>query len=143
MQLIINATTVEELMEKVLSLANKFGVDLSESTKTPVTVAVVEAAKTIEVETEVEEAPKKERKKTAKKEEVIVEVVKTEKFETVTKAKSDLTKQDIADACQKVSEAHGLEKARSILAQFEGARRISDIKESDYASFIAACNEAL
>lgn len=131
MQLIIDATTVEELMAKVCEIANKFGVDLSENTRTPVTQEVVEAAKTVEVE--VEEAPKKEKKQKAKKEEVVAETVA---------ADPTFTKQDIANACQKVSEAKGLEIAREILATF-GAKRISEVKEVDYAKFVEACEGCL
>jgi hypothetical protein len=130
MQLIIDASTVEELMEKVCALANKFGVDLSESTKTPVTKEVVEAAKTIAVEPEVEEAPKKE-KKAKKEKEVVVETSTVEEVKTY-------TKQDITNACQELSEAKGLDKAREVLGKF-GAKRISEIKEEDYGAFINAC----
>lgn len=133
MQLIIDAGTIEELMEKVCAIANKFNVDLSQSTKTPVTAEVVEAAKTIEVE--VEEAPKKEKKSKKEKETVVVESTVVEETKTY-------VKQDIADACQLVSEAHGLEKAREVLSKFS-AKRISEVKESDYGAFIAACKEAI
>lgn len=139
MQLIISASTVEELMEKVCAIANKFNVDLSQNTKTPVTKEIVEAAKTIEVEAEVEEKPAPKAKK-AKKETVVeapVELVAHETKEFVT-----YTKQDIANACQKVSEKHGLEVAREILATF-GAKRISEVKEEEYAAFVKACEGSL
>lgn len=134
MELVIKANTIEELMEKVCAIANKFGVDLSQNSKTPVTTEVVEAAKTVEVE--VEEAPKKKR---AKKEEVKEEVVVEAKVEA---AKASYTKQDIANACQKVSEKKGLEFAREILATF-GAKRISEVKEEEYGKFIEACEGCL
>lgn len=147
MQLIIDATTLEELVGKVNELAARFNVDFSKITTTPITQEVVEEAKVVEIAeedkahyiAEVVEAPKKEKK--AKKEKVDVEVTTAEEAkvtlpENVTVA---LTKQDIANACQAVSEKHGLDKAREILAKFDGARRISDVKESDYAKFIAEC----
>lgn len=133
MQLIIDAGTIEELMEKVCAIANKFGVDLSEATKTPVTQEVVEAAKTIAIEPEVEEAPKKEKKAKKEKEPVVEAEVVVEKT---------FTKQDIADACQKVSEKFGLEKARELLGKYS-AKRISEVKESDYAAFIVTCSSTL
>lgn len=118
MKLTIEANTIEELMSKVNAIANHFNVDLSESTKTPVTAEVVEVAKTVEAE--VEEAPKKEKKK-------------KEKVEVVEEAKT-FTKDDVIAALQKVS----LEKAREILGKYN-AKRISDVKETDYAAVVKEC----
>lgn len=147
MQLIITASTVEELMEKVCALANRFGVDLSENTKTPVTTEVVEAAKTIEVEAEVVEEPKKKKQGKKEKETTVVVEENTEfatftKQEEVVETAKTYTKQDIADACQKVSEAKGLEFARKILAKFD-AKRISEVKTEDYGAFIAECESSI
>ena len=132
MKLTIEASTIEELISKVMDIANKFNVDLSENTKTPVTAEVVQAVEAVVVEEKKEKkAPKKE-----KVVEVAVEaVVETPKVEVT------YVKKDIADACQAVSEAKGLEAAREVLTSF-GAKRISDVKESDYAAFISACNKA-
>lgn len=135
MQLVINANTIEELMEKVCAIANKFNVDLSENTKTPVTAEVVEAAKTMEVE----EKPKRSKK--AATTTTITNAVMVEPVEEVKETKT-YTKQDVTDACQKVSEVKGLPVARELLATF-GAKRISEVKEEDYAKFVEACEGCL
>lgn len=130
MELRISANTIEELMEKVCAIANKFNVDLSEGTKTPVTAEVVEAAKTVEVEKE--EKPRKTRKAPTV-------------FAAGTASDPDMpvyTKADIVAACQKVSETKGLPVARELLATY-GAKRVSDVKEEDYAEFIKACEGCL
>lgn len=109
----------------------------------PITGAGQTSAPKAEAEV-IAETPKEEKKaKAAKKEKVVgTEIVETPKAETAA-----LTKQDIADACQKVSGSKGLDAAKKILASFKTAddkpcRRISDIQEADYPKFIADCEKA-
>lgn len=136
MKLTIEANTIEELMEKVCKIADKFNVDLSENTKTPVTKEVVKAAEEVTVEV----VKEKKTKKGEKLAEAVVAEIEQKAIEAeVSKA---FTKQDITDACQEVSEKHGLPKAREILEKF-GAKRISEVKEADFGAFIEACKAAL
>ena len=64
----------------------------------------------------------------------------TELFpDTDTEAKAaTVTKEDVTQALQKVSAAHGLGKVKEVLDSFE-ATNITTIKEDDYSSFIEAC----
>jgi len=131
LELKINAATSGELSSLVISLAQQFGVKLSNTEAQ----TIVEA----EVETVKDEVKKPVAKKeTKKKEEVVAEVVE----EVVAESAAVYTKQDIADACQKVSTAKNLDAAKAILAKFN-ARRISDVAESDYAAFVAECEKAV
>lgn len=52
------------------------------------------------------------------------------------------TKEDVQTACSTVVEKKGLPKAKEILKEFD-AKRISEVKEADYAKFIAKCAEAV
>ncbi len=93
--------------------------------------------------------------KETKKEEVVEAPVETPKpiveaKETKQTPKEDptFTKDDIADACQKVSQTINLDAAKAVLAKFtsdkgEACRRISDVKKVDYAAFIVACSNEL
>lgn len=133
MKLTIEANTIEELMEKVCAIANKFNVDLSENTKTLITPEVVKAAEEVAV---VEEKKEKKQTKKEKKEEAIAELAAEEIVVPI------CTKQDVTNACQEVSEKYNLDKAREVLAKF-GAKRISEVKEEDYAGFVQACKALL
>jgi hypothetical protein len=136
-ELKLNAPTAPELASLVKSLAAQFGVNLS--TAQAEIVAEVEHT---ELVAEKAEKPKEEKKaaKTKKTE--------TVKEETAKEETKSATKEDIAAACQKVSETKNLDAAKAILAQFmsdkgEACRRISDVQVSDYGVFIAKCEEAI
>lgn len=137
-ELKVNATTACELTALVNSLAAQFGVSLS-----PAQAEVIAEVEAEEIKEEVkEEAPKQKRTRKAKTE--VVETVEVE--EAPTAETKEYTKQDIADACQKVSQTKNLDTAKKILAQFKSAegtpcRRISDVKVEDYEYFIAACEK--
>lgn len=146
----VSAQTAPELTHLVISLARQFGVNLP--TAQAELVAEVEGnqvASEVTEKAEVKEEKQKE-KKAPKKEKV--EAPKEEKAETTNVsgaiAGASFTKQNIADACQKVSAAKNLDAAKAILAQFknekgEACRRISDVLEADYGAFVAKCEEAI
>ncbi len=149
-ELKVSSVTAGELAHLVNSLAGQFGVTIpKEPCSPPKEVETVEAEKI--------ETPKEEKKTKAKKGESVKadhEAVATTIQEVGEDPKSPpedaptLTKQDIADACQKVSQTKSLDAAKAILAKFnnekgEACRRISDIKVFDYASFIAECEKAV
>lgn len=82
-----------------------------------------------------------------KETEVVTTPVQTETVPTST-ASTGLTKEDIAEATQKVSAAKNLEVARGILAQFSkedgtSCARISDVQMKDYENYIATCNATI
>lgn len=143
----VMAPNATELAVLVKSLAAQFGVSLSNAEAE----MVVEAEPVLETQIElpVEEKPKKAAKKKEEKVEAKEEIKEeAPKAKTQEETKTALTKQDIADACQKVSSTKNLEAAKAILAQFksekgEACRRISDVLEADYAAFIAKCNQVL
>ena len=126
MKLTIEAGTIEELMAKVNEIANHFNVDLSKSTKTPVTAEVVQVAETVVVE---EEKPKKA--KAPRKE----KVEEAEKVITY-------TKEALSSALQKVVEAKNMDVAKEILATF-GYSKVRDVKEEHYGEIIEACEGSL
>lgn len=146
-ELKVSATTACELTALVNSLAAQFGVSLS-----PAQAEVIAEVEAEEIKEEVkEEAPKQKRTRKAKAE--VVEAA-AETVEEITQDEPkkggalNYTKQDIADACQKVSQTKNLDTAKSILAKFTAAdgsacRRISDVKVEDYAAFIAECELAV
>lgn len=146
MKLTIEANTIEELMDKVCSIANKFNVDLSENTKTIITPEIAKAVESVEAEPVKEEKPKKASKKTiastadvSSEAQVVAQAV--EEIKTI-------TKDDVTAAVTKVSENKGLEKAREILGKFNSAKgepvkRMSELLESDYAAIIAKCKQEL
>lgn len=139
MKLVITGSTVEELKEKLLKVAQEFGALLPYKREYETKVeAILEEAKAekVEVEAEKVEAPKE---KKAKKEKATQEVVET----TISQEKV-LTKEDIQEACQKLSAAKDIDAAKKVLSSFKTAdgkdcRRISDVQEADYASFIQKC----
>lgn len=142
----ITANSANELVDQITSLARHFGVSLP--TAQAAIVAEVEGEKAVtEVKKEAPkaEAPKTEEKKTSKKKE---EKKEAPKAETPKTEAATFTKQDIANACQKVSSEKNLDAAKAILAQFknekgEACRRISDVLEADYGAFVAKCEEVL
>lgn len=145
MKLTFEADTIEDLMNQVCKVANKFNVDLSENTKTPITEEVVKAAEVSHVEVVKEEKPKRSTKKDKKED---VEAVVVETAEVKNDATVVYTKDNVTEICQKVSEKLGLEKAREILAKFNSAKgepvkRISEVQESDYAALITKCEQEL
>lgn len=148
MELKITASNGEDLKNKVISLAKQFGVDLT----TVQAEIIVEAEK---IETPKEEKVKKGNAKAQTKSAVVeaASIVETAQVvsdtnQTTSEKPATLSKQNIADACQKVSGAKGLAAAKEILGTFKNAegvacRRISDIQEADYAKFISDCEKAL
>lgn len=151
----VSAPNAIDLAVLVKSLAAQFGVSLSNAEAE----MVVEAEPTLEpqIELPVEEKPKKGKPQGGKsanastskestsagKEEKIEAPIDTSGAQPPT-----YTKQDIADACQKVSTKKNLDAAKAILAMFkndkgEACRRISDVQEADYAAFVKKCEEAV
>jgi len=155
----VNAKTFSELKEKVIKtfafletseIGNEFSISIGAHTvqdSGPIgqiradyeakAASILEEAKTEKVE-----APKE---KKAKKEKAPVEVP-SEVTAAVNFEEKTLTKEDIQDACQKVSETKGIDAAKAVLAAFKSGdgkpcRRISDVQVSDYAAFIEKCAE--
>ena len=128
-QLIVNSTTAEELQEKVISLAKQFGVDLTKAQAT----MVVEA----ETEKVVEEKPKKEKK--SKKAEV-VETTIVEEVEVETQEDETITREQITNSLQALSAVSNIETVKEVLAAF-GAKKVSDLKESEYPAVMAKIRE--
>jgi len=92
---------------------------------------------------EVKKAAKKIKKKVAKIEEPVVEaeVVEEKEVEVEESSAPIETQASTFKALQKVSSANGLPAARKILKQFN-CNRISELNESDFGSFVDACNQA-
>lgn len=107
-----------------------------------------------EVKAEKEEPAKRGRKpKTEVVEESPVEEVKVNELaitimEEATAPSTPITKEQIAQALQSVSEKVNFQKAKEILSSFNKedgtpCKKVSDIQSADYASFIDACEKAL
>ena len=146
----VSAQTAPELTHLVIGLARQFGVNLP--TAQAELVAEVEGEKVVEeVKTEVvkeKKASKKEKVEAPKEEKASAPVEEKTTPPVEETQTTSLTKQNIADACQKVSAAKNLDAAKAVLAQFknekgEPCRRISDVLETDYAAFVAKCDEAI
>jgi hypothetical protein len=143
MEIKITANTVNELGAKLNELAKLFNVDFSQMAL-PIAANYAEVeAKAVAVEVVKEEKKEKKPKKVAKFEEMTGEVAVIE----APAVEKVFTKQDVADACQKLSQAKNIEAARNVLSQFKNAageacRRISDVQEADYGMFVKACDEA-
>jgi hypothetical protein len=130
----IEAESPEELKLKVLNLAKVFNGEAQLTMPAPVT-------------------DKPERRTTKKPKEEKVETTAAASEPTAetptlptsqsTPVSKPVTAEDLRAALAKVAgeNSQNIEKAREILGKF-GARKMSEVKESDYPAFIAACDEA-
>ena len=59
---------------------------------------------------------------------------------TPANGQSTVTKEQVTQTLQKVATEHGMEKCEEILKDF-GANRVSDLVETDYANFVAKCEQ--
>lgn len=145
-ELKVNASHASELTMLVTSLASQFGVNVRSAVQESGLQSERMENEDRNARAEKVEAEKVEEKKPAK------EKAKSTKEKTVvettaeTKSEKALTKEDIQDACQKVSETKNLDAAKAILSSFTSAegkpcKRISDVQESDYTAFIKKCAE--
>lgn len=148
----ITALTAEELMNQIKDLHRQCAIS-GQSEMTLLSKAghydgppIVDDSKT-----DVKEEPKAEKtkRKSAPKETApaaSTEVAAPAPTEVVNTG--GITKEDIAEATQRVSAAKNLEVARSIVTQFKKAdgsacSRLSDIQVSDYENYVATCNATI
>ncbi len=164
MILTIEANSAKELKQKIQDLADIFGIDMA-LMPTPVLTGGAEENKPADVVgAGTEGKPAKQTRTRKPTQSVDVAATSTEETAAADTATSPTTekvqqessnndvvaytKQDVADWTQKVSTAKDITFARSVMAKFiaesgEPCIRISDIKVSEYESYINTCKSAI